>query len=220
MFSCSLESPPFGKPFHTREGAFPPSTSGPFSPTLPPELALESSVSSSLSDESIPPPTPQKDDALPVHIRSLSRSSTSTSRSSPPHPPRSRPVSMHNKIADLPDVPPNLSGSPVINEKSLPNPAVNRRRSPALPRAPSVTSSSNFPREPSRTPSPSLPPVPKRRRRIIEQWPIAIQYKDVLECKTSLERSLGYARKINELAMYDCGLASWMDTVKARGMVV
>lgn len=47
-----------------------------------------------------------------------------------------------------------------------------------------------------------------------------MQYKDVLECKTPLERSLGYARKINELAVYDCGLTSWMDAVKTRGMAV
>ena len=47
-----------------------------------------------------------------------------------------------------------------------------------------------------------------------------MQYKDVLECKTPLERSLGYARKINELAMYDCGLTNWMDAVKTRGMIV
>jgi hypothetical protein len=62
--------------------------------------------------------------------------------------------------------------------------------------------------------------VPKRRKKIVEQWPVAMQYKDVLEFKTPLERSLGYARKINELAMYDCGLTSWMDAVNTRGMVV
>ena len=47
-----------------------------------------------------------------------------------------------------------------------------------------------------------------------------MHYNDVLECKTSLERSLGYARKINELAMYDCGLTSWMDAVKTRGTTI
>lgn len=47
-----------------------------------------------------------------------------------------------------------------------------------------------------------------------------MQHRDVLELKTPLERSLGYARKINELAVYDCGLTLWMDTVKSRGMVV
>ena len=47
-----------------------------------------------------------------------------------------------------------------------------------------------------------------------------MQYKDILECKTPLERSFGYARKISELAMYDSGLTSWMDAVRAGGMVV
>ena len=197
--------------------------SGPLSPTLPPELTLENSVSSvvssSLSDESIPPPTPHKDDPLPVHVRPLSRSSTSTSRSGPPHPPRSRPVSLHNKLTEPSDIPPNSSGSPATNEKPLPSPAVdnpNARRFSALPRAPSVSSGPNHSRGYSRNSSP-LPPKP--RKRIVDQWPAAMQHKDVLECKTSLERSLGYARKINELAMYDCGLTIWMDTVKARGMV-
>jgi len=47
-----------------------------------------------------------------------------------------------------------------------------------------------------------------------------MQYKGVLGCKTPLERSLGYARKIIKLAMYDCGLARWMDVVNTRGTVV
>jgi len=47
-----------------------------------------------------------------------------------------------------------------------------------------------------------------------------MQYKNVLECKTPLERSLGYAHKTNVLAMYDCGLTSWMDAVGTRGMVI
>lgn len=195
--------------------------SGPLSPTLPPELALENSVSSSPSDESIPPPTPHKDDPLPVPVRPLSRSSTSTSRSGPPHPPRSRPVSLHNKFTESLEVPPYSSGSPAINEKPLPSTAVldklNAKRFSALPRAPSVSRGPNLSRGYSRSPSP-LPP--KRRKRVIEQWPAAMQHRDVLECKTPLERSLGYARKINELAMYDCGLTAWMDVVKARGTVV
>ena len=224
---CSIESPPLGKPFHRREGAFPPSTVGSLSPTLPPELVLESSVSSIISSspsvESIPPPTPQKDDPLPVPARPLSRSSSSTSRSSPPHPPRSRPVSLHTKLTELPDVPPNSSGSPLVNGRTQPSPAtggLSAKRFSALPHAPPVMSSSSLSYGSPRTPSPLLPPVPKRRKRIVDQWPASMQYKDVLECKTPLERSLGYARKINELSMYDCGLTDWMDAVKTRGMVV
>lgn len=91
------------------------------------------------------------------------------------------------------------------------------KRFSALPRAPSLISSSSLSRRASRTPS---PPVLKRRKRVVEQWPVAMQFKDVLECKTPLERSLGYAHKINELAMYDSGLTSWMDAVKARGVAV
>lgn len=123
----------------------------------------------------------------------------------------------------MPDAPSNSPASHVINEKSLLNPSggpLNAKRFSALPRAPSVSSSSNISRRASRTPSPPLPSAPKRPKRVIEQWPVAMQYKDVLECKTPLERSLGYARKINELAMYDCGLTSWMDAVRTRGIVV
>ena len=103
----------------------------------------------------------------------------------------------------------NSFGSPVINEKSPPSPAVDALsaiRFSALPRAPSVLSKPKITRGTPKTSSPSLPPAPKHRKRIVEQWPVAMQYKDVLECKTPLERSLGYARKINELAMCDCGL--------------
>ena len=130
---------------------------------------------------------------------------------------------MHNKLADLPEVPPNSSESPATNEMHPPCPALGAlgvKRPSTLPHAPAVISSSNLSRGSPKTPSPALPPVPKPRRKIIEQWPTAMQFKDILECKTPLERSLGYAHKINELAMYDCGLTSWMDAVKTRGKVI
>ncbi|KAF9644407.1 hypothetical protein BDM02DRAFT_984923 [Thelephora ganbajun] len=145
--NIALDGPPLTKPFHTREGAFPPSTSGPLSPTPSPVLALKSSVSSiissTLSDESIPPPTPQKDDPVPIPVRPPPSSSASTSRSSPQHPPRSRPVSMYNKLTDLPDVPSNSPGSPIINEKSLPSPAAGASNDPI----PVFTSSARVSRE-------------------------------------------------------------------------
>lgn len=127
---------------------------------------------------------------------------------------------MHNKVPDLPHVPSNTSESPAVNEKALPSPtlgALFAKRFSALPRAPSLVSSSSLSRRASRTPS---PPILKRRRKVVEQWPVAMQFKDVLECKTPLERSLGYAHKINELAMYDSGLTGWMNAVKARGVAV
>ena len=44
-----------------------------------------------------------------------------------------------------------------------------------------------------------------------------MQFKDVLAKKTSLERAIGYANKINELYMYDCGLGDWVVSMKDKG---
>jgi len=68
----------------------------------------------------------------------------------------------------------------------------------------------------SRSPSPSLPPIPVRPK-IISRWPAALQTKDVLAHQNPLDRSIGYANKINELALYDCGLGDWITNVKNKG---
>jgi hypothetical protein len=44
-----------------------------------------------------------------------------------------------------------------------------------------------------------------------------MRFRDVLAKKSSAERAIGYATKINELAMYDCGLGEWLASVKERG---
>jgi hypothetical protein len=44
-----------------------------------------------------------------------------------------------------------------------------------------------------------------------------MRFRDVLAKKTAAERAIGYANKINELALYDCGLGDWVTTVKERG---
>lgn len=46
------------------------------------------------------------------------------------------------------------------------------------------------------------------------RWPEAMRFNDVLAKKTSVERSLGYARKINELANHDPGLGDWVVSTK------
>ena len=43
-------------------------------------------------------------------------------------------------------------------------------------------------------------------------------YADVTSKKSALERSLGYAAKINELYIYDCGLSDYVADIHARGM--
>lgn len=101
----------------------------------------------------------------------------------------------------------------------------NKKRFSALPRTPSLMSlnrlslgSKHSSRSPSVThPNASLAlPI----HRIKSAYPSALQFGDVLGRKTALERSLGYARKINELYNHDCGLADWMAEVRNNGMAL
>jgi hypothetical protein len=45
-----------------------------------------------------------------------------------------------------------------------------------------------------------------------------MQFADVTTKRSALERSIGYAQKINELYQYDCGLSNWVaHTMGTRG---
>jgi hypothetical protein len=44
-----------------------------------------------------------------------------------------------------------------------------------------------------------------------------MQFIDVLHRRSAVERATGYANKINELAMYDCGLGDWVTSMKEKG---
>ncbi|KZT74550.1 hypothetical protein DAEQUDRAFT_720734 [Daedalea quercina L-15889] len=147
----------------------------------------------------------------------VSRSpSTSPSMFSPTPPPKS----IHGSLEDVPEA----SGSGGSNP--LKGALTNLKRFSALPRTPSATSS----RAKSPSPSPQTsprhsesrnvplppPPVPLLRRvqrpRIKAEWPDAMSCRDVITKRNPLERSIGYAHKINELSMYDCGLNEWVRT--------
>jgi hypothetical protein len=66
----------------------------------------------------------------------------------------------------------------------------------------------------------SLPPIPIQPAKMISPWPNALHFSDITNKKTPLERSIGYAQKINELYMYDCGLTQWIVTTSTtRGML-
>ncbi|GLB33524.1 hypothetical protein LshimejAT787_0104080 [Lyophyllum shimeji] len=96
-----------------------------------------------------------------------------------------------------------------------------KRLSSSLPRTPSLSSksrrSSGGTYYSSRTPSPSImvspPPV---RQKIKHQYPPAMFYAEITTRKTSLERCMLYAQKINELYMYDSGLGDWTIETKMR----
>lgn len=112
---------------------------------------------------------------------------------------------------------------PYLDTKSLKN-ALNIKRFSSLPRTPSLMSF-NRPsvgsKRSSGTPSPSVahsvlqpkPPV----RRTKSAHPPAMYFADVTVKRTALERSLGYAYKINELYNCDCGLGDWVAETRYKG---
>ena len=65
---------------------------------------------------------------------------------------------------------------------------------------------------------PSIRRSPPPFQKIMSPWPQAMVYTDVTSKKSALERSLGYAAKINELYLYDCGLSNYVIDIQARGM--
>ncbi|KAI0366383.1 hypothetical protein BV20DRAFT_1038358 [Pilatotrama ljubarskyi] len=100
----------------------------------------------------------------------------------------------------------------------------NLKRFSSLPRTPSRSSRSSSKRSTSPSPgadvrrsvSPSAPirvELPKRmvvpRPTMVSSWPPAMNVRDVTMLRSARERAKAYAEKINELAMYDCGLRDW-----------
>lgn len=153
-------------------------------------------------------------DSAPQGRPVLSRQNTSDSRSfgsrSPPAPP-AKPLKDEARLS---------TGS----NNPFKNAVTNLKRFSALPRTPSqlsVGTSSHLSHQ-TRTPSPShhSPPPPRRepRPKYRDPWPHALDYKEILGGRNALERSMGYAQKINELAQYECGLSDWIVATKYRGI--
>ena len=69
----------------------------------------------------------------------------------------------------------------------------------------------------SRTPSPSIHLV-SRVPKIKSINPAALFCHEVHSQRTTSERCLIYATKINELNLYDCGLSEWVVNMKSRGL--
>lgn len=103
--------------------------------------------------------------------------------------------------------------------------ALSIKRFSSLPRTPSpvsLTQPSTEIKRSSRTPSPSfvghsvpkaLPPVQK----VKSAWPPCMHFADVVVKKNTLDRSVGYAQKINELYLYDSGLGDWIVETRYKG---
>lgn len=117
--------------------------------------------------------------------------------------------------SDAPSPPPkSLRNSLTMNIKRL-----------SLPRTPSLSSrsarwSGGNTHHSSRTPSPSIYHVspPSQVPKITSTNPAALFCHEVHSQRTTSERCLIYATKINELHLYDCGLSEWVINMKSRGL--
>lgn len=226
------------KPAHRREGAFPPSPSirltvespivglearSPHSEDADPASAIDSDVaiagnipaSTTIEVPSAAENTPglhsrqRHGTRQPENNESRSREKTPPSDRgqrdlSPPSSSRS-----HSSKSSTPNPPPK-------SPKGLKASLSNLKRFSSLPRPPSATSggSSYGPRTPSPSSVPSLP-IPASK--IKTSWPAAMQCGDIIGRRTTLDRCAGYAQKINELYLCDCGLADWLMDVKYKG---
>ncbi|CDO74093.1 hypothetical protein BN946_scf185043.g143 [Trametes cinnabarina] len=116
-------------------------------------------------------------------------------------------------------------GSGTLAPSSFRATLTNLKRFSSLPRTPSRSSrSSKHSTSPSPTPGPrrsfSPPPqssthaMPVRRviprPTLVSSWPPAMNTRDITVLRSPRERAKAYAEKINELAMYDCGLREWL----------
>lgn len=113
------------------------------------------------------------------------------------------------RFSALPRPPSRLSANKVSPRSSVSHDRVSQERSD---NGASAGHGNGFAPEQQR----STPPRTKviYVAKIRSRWPDAMNFADVLAKRTSLERSLGYARKINELANYDPGLGDWVTTTK------
>ena len=140
-------------------------------------------------------------------------------------------ASSSSSVSHLPSLPPKSirGGSDEEKQNTLAPSAfralTNLKRFSSLPRTPSRSSKSSkrsSSPDARRSLSPPLPPPPHihvqspPRRRVPPKpkyshpWPPAMSVAEVVVLKASRDRAKAYAMKINELAMYDCGLRDWM----------
>jgi hypothetical protein len=218
---------------HMREGAFPPSTSGPISPpTSPHSSTLNGSfISITSSEETKSSPNTDDEPTLLKEVERVEAESSTSGHSndksgvSPQPSLEMRRETSYVNLKVVVDAEPDDDSTNAGRSspaKDFTNPfkatLTNLKRFSALPRTPSLSSvsllTSGF--KASRTPSPSLPPIPVRRK-VISPWPAAMQFNDIIVHRSALDRSIGYANKINELAIYDCGLSEWLTATKYRG---
>lgn len=223
---------------HLREGAFPPSR---FLSTRSSTSASSSIPQAVLEEEdrlASPSPSPSQNSAFESHdshpqtpqthegAHSLDVTTPSVRQHSPAPSSNTTSSSSHGHTEATPTRPSNSIGQGFPSTLQ----AVDAKRFSSLPRTPSLSSSmARPPSPPTRNVSLAVqhPQViheeetqPRPRRpphRFKSRNPPAMSCADVTNKKSPLERCGLYARKINELYIYDCGLGDWLLESKFRG---
>ncbi|KAA1466282.1 hypothetical protein DENSPDRAFT_831086 [Dentipellis sp. KUC8613] len=216
---------------HVREGAFPPSAilvTPPMPSTTPADSIQErvetlpsdpKSSSSSHDGHSEHEPTETHVSARRLGSELRRESSWNSIGAKMPDDTRASLDSNSRPSSELDSTPPlqrSLGGSSLsIGEPSpkIKGTLTSLKRFSSLPRTPSVADSLPPSSVSSHPPSPLVPAV---RPRKYSPWPDAMWCRDVLHKKTALDRATGYAMKINELAMYDCGLGDWILETRSK----
>lgn len=233
-------------PTHVREGAFEPSTSPSTDSASPQDLTIRivgKDVDPIMATRSQPvvtspavlaPPDDLLDETISISPAQKSWISLSQALSEGPTSSRSsfdeaRPLPPSGSFAPASS---GLRGKkegakdelrPSLAATGVKGALTNLKRFSTLPRTPSVSSKAPSVEPKSASPSPPvaaapLPPAPRPPRpKIRSNWPSSMSCRDVVVLPTALERSLGYAHKINDLAKYDCGLGDWVVYTKQKG---
>src|SRR5262249_33282572 len=150
-------------------------------------------------------------DRKPLPISKVASTSLPSSSDPPKHrPPPNAQTSNTSSLFAFKDVmlkrfsalprPPSSSGS---SSKRLSSPASSKKARTSSPASVSL---------PPTPPPRDLPPLPSRRppmQKVKCFNPPALLASEILSRQSSMERSMLYAEKINELYMQDCGLADW-----------
>ncbi|KAL5527621.1 hypothetical protein ACEPAG_6422 [Sanghuangporus baumii] len=157
-----------------------------------------------VADITVTKPLP---DPLASSPQALQRSDSQESRSIISKPQKMLDLAL-KRFSALPRPPSRLSETKLSPRSSISHDRASHERSD---NGASAGHGNGFAPEQQRTlPRTKVVCVAKIRSR----WPDAMQFADVLAKRTPLERSLGYARKINELANHDPGLGDWVVTTK------
>ncbi|ESK82895.1 hypothetical protein Moror_1369 [Moniliophthora roreri MCA 2997] len=138
----------------------------------------------------------------------------------PKTPPNNRRHSLDSRSRD-----PTPSPPPKSFRNSLTHGLKRLSLNSSISRSPSIGGRRSLSHSRNGSTSSTLPPLPNdavliqphAHKRIRDPSPPALYCHEVYATKSASERCMIYAKKINELYLYDCGLADWVLEAKIHG---